>query len=119
MTELIHEAGDAALLWLRRHLATILSIAAAAGFARAELVNMGESLDEARLQLSALHRDFVDFRLNHAGVSKETLAEAVARQRETDRRQDEELQFYRARILALGDAFGRERLDERGREERR
>lgn len=101
MTELIQSTSDAALAWLRRHLLAILSFAAALGFAQSELSNLRGTLDEARRDLAALHRDFIDFRLGDGAVSKGALSEALGRQRDTDLRQDEELKFHRAQILAL------------------
>lgn len=101
MTELIQNTSDAALAWVRRHLLAILSIAAAVGFAEAELANVRTTLGEARRDLAALHRDFIEFRLGDGAVSKASLGEALARQRETDQRQDDELKFHRAQILSL------------------
>ena len=101
MTELIHEAGDAALGWLRRHLFAILGVAAALGFARAELAHLDRSLIEARGRIEELHRDFIAFRLSGAGVSKERFVEEVAERREADRRQERALDQHLARLLAL------------------
>lgn len=101
MTELIQPHADAALAWLRRHLLGILSIAAALGFAQSELANLREALGEARRDLAALHREFIEFRLGGGAVSKSALSEALARQRDVDWRQDEDLKLHQAQILAL------------------
>lgn len=114
MTELIHEAGDAALGWLRRHLFAILGVAAAAGFARAELAHLGEAVAEARSRLEELHRDFIAYRLSGAGVTKERFDEAQAERREADRRQERALDRQQVRLLAL-ETVVLGRVDERGR----
>ena len=104
MSELINGAGDAALGWVRRHLFAILSIAAALGFAHAELVNLRESLDDARRHLEELRRDFIELRLSGVGVPKERFAEELAERREADRRHDQALMDQRARLLSLESA---------------
>lgn len=105
MTDLINGAGDAALGWLRRHFLAILGVAAAAGFARAELAHLGQTLDEARGRLEELHRDFIAFRLSGVGVAKERFAEEVVERREADRRQERLLALQQGRLLALEVAF--------------
>lgn len=115
MTEILQQTGDVALGWVRRHLFTILSIAAAAGFARAELVNMREGLDEARRELTELHAAFVDFRLAGVGVSKDALTDALGRQRETDDRQDAAATRLQDRLAAI-EAAARRSLEARLRE---
>lgn len=107
MTELINGAGDAALGWLRRHLFAILSVAAAVGFARAELVNLGEALEEARRHLEELRHDFIEFRLSGVGVAKERFMEEMAERREADRRLERRLSAQEARLLSLDAALRR------------
>ena len=101
MTELIHEAGDAALDWLRRHLFAILGVAAALGFAHSELEHLGASLSEARGRIEELHRDFIAYQLSGSSVTKERFAEEVAERRAADRRQERALDQHSSRLFAL------------------
>lgn len=101
MTDALQATGDAALAWFRRNLAALVSVAAAIGFARAEFVGMQATLEEARAQIAALHKEITDLRVSGVGADRDALASVVRRQLEVDRRQDEELRFLRGRLMAV------------------